>query len=96
MNYRNVNDDFFKDWLLFREEELCSLKNTDDRKYTIEFDEISEKILDSIPEQYKNHIRQQLNQLDDNFMDYIGYWEEKFYRNGFCDGVELISGCLKS
>ena len=28
--------------------------------------------------------------LDNNLMDYIGYWQEKYYRNGFCDGIELI------
>ena len=33
--------------------------------------------------------------LDDNFFDYICYWNEKYFRNGFCDAVELISGCLR-
>jgi hypothetical protein len=28
-------------------------------------------------------------------MDYMHYWFEKYYRNGFCDAVELISGCLR-
>ena len=27
---------------------------------------------------------------DKNFYDYIYYWCEKYYRNGFCDGIELI------
>ena len=35
------------------------------------------------------------NILDDNFMDYIGYWNEKYYRKGFCDGIQLISECLE-
>ena len=29
------------------------------------------------------------------FMDYIGYWNEKYFRNGFCDGIELIVGSTK-
>ena len=29
-------------------------------------------------------------------MDYVGYWNEKYFRNGFCDAVELISGCFNS
>lgn len=33
--------------------------------------------------------------FDENFMDYIGYWNEKYYRNGFCDGVQLVLGCIK-
>ena len=32
--------------------------------------------------------------IDDNFFDYICYWNEKYYRNGFCDGVDLIIGCI--
>ena len=40
------------------------------------------------------NIKSQLDRLDKNFMDYICYWNEKYYRNGFCDGVELIIGCI--
>ena len=94
-NFREVNDDILKDWLSFREEtELCFV-NDEDRKHTVEFDEISERILKNIPKQNRNYVQRQLNILDDNFMDYIGYWNEKYYRNGFCDGVELIGGCFK-
>ena len=32
--------------------------------------------------------------FDENFMDYIFYWNEKYYRNGVCDGVQLIGGCM--
>ena len=32
--------------------------------------------------------------LDDNFLDYLGYWNEKYYRNGFCDAIQLITGSL--
>lgn len=60
----------------------------------IRFDEFSDIILKSILKQNRPFIQKQLNKLDDNVMDYIGYWNEKYFRNGFCDGVELISGCL--
>lgn len=94
-NLREVNDDILKDWLLFREEDISSLKCDEDRKHWIYFDEISERILKNVPEQNKDYVQKQLNKLDDNFMDYIGYWNEKYYRNGFVDGVELISGCFR-
>ena len=29
-------------------------------------------------------------QLDKNFMDYLYYWNEKYYRNGFADVIELL------
>ena len=93
---REVNDDILKDWLLFREDELSSLTCNEDRKHWVYFDEISERILKNIPKQNRAYIQKQLNLLDDNFMDYIGYWNEKYDRNGFCDGVQLIGGCLKN
>ena len=50
-NLRMVNDDLLKDWLYFRDENLCSLVNTEDRKHMIKFDEISDSILKNIPKQ---------------------------------------------
>ena len=93
-NLREVNDDILKDWLLFREDEIASLKTDEDKKHWIYFDEISERILKNVPKQNQKYAKNQLDRLDKNFMDYICYWNEKYYRNGFCDGVELIMGCI--
>ncbi len=93
-NLREVNDDILKDWLMFREDDLCSLTCDEDRKHFVYFDEISDKILNSIPKQNKDFVRKQLNILDDNFLDYLGYWNEKYYRNGFVDGSQLVMGCF--
>ena len=93
-NFREVNDDILKDWLLFREDELSSLTCEEDRKHWVYFDEISKKILNSIPKQNRAYVQKQLNVLDDNFLDYLGYWNEKYYRNGFVDGVQMIMGSL--
>ena len=92
-NFREVNDDILRDWLNFREEDLCSLTCGEDRKHHIYFDEISERILKNVPKQNQKYVQKQLDQLDKNFMDYIDYWNEKYYRNGFADGVQLIGGC---
>ena len=94
-NFREVTNDILKDWLLFREDELSSLTCDEDRKHWVYFDEISERILKNIPKQNKNYVQKQLNILDDNFLDYLSYWNEKYYRNGFCDGVQLVGGCLE-
>ena len=94
-NLREVKDDLLKDWLLFREDEIASLSCDEDRKHWVYFDEISENILKSVPKQNRFYIQKQLNKLDNNFLDYLGYWNEKYYRNGFCDGVQLILECLK-
>ena len=95
LNFREVNDDFLKEWLLYREDEISSLSWDEDRKHWVYFDEISDKILNSIPKQNRDFVRRQLNVLDDNFLDYLGYWNEKYYRNGFVDGVQIVMGCLK-
>lgn len=92
---RDVKDDLLKDWLYFRDENFCSLVNAEDRKHMIKFDEFSDIILKSISKHNRPFVQKQLNKLDDNVMDYIGYWNEKYFRNGFCDGIELISGSTK-
>ena len=95
VNFREVNDDILKEWLLYIEDVISSLSCEEDRKHWVYFDEISDKILKSIPKQNRDFVRKQLNILDDNFLDYLGYWNEKYYRNGFCDGVQLIMGCFE-
>lgn len=96
VNFREVNEnDILKEWLLFREDEISSLTCEKDRKHWVYFDEISDKILNFIPKQNRDLVRKQLNILDDNFLDYLGYWTEKYYRNGFCDVVQLIMGCFE-
>ena len=82
-NLREVNDDILKDWLEFREETLCCTLSAEDKKHFVYFDEISKK-----------YVKKQLDLLDENFMDYIFYWNEKYYRNGFCDEVQLVIGCF--
>ena len=95
-NLREVNDDILKDWLEFKEETLCCTLSTEDKEHFVYFDEISERILKNVPEQNKKYVKKQLDLLDENFMDYIFYWNEKYYRNGFCDGIELIGGCFEA
>lgn len=93
-NFREVNNDILKDWLEFRDQTEFAYMTKEDKKHMIYFDEICEKILNSVPKQNRNFIQKQFNQLDDNLMDYISYWNEKYYRNGFCDGVQLIAKCF--
>lgn len=95
-NLREVNDDILKDWLEFREETLLCNLSAEDKKHFVYFDDISERILKNVPEQNKKYVKKQLDLLDENFMDYIFYWNEKYYRNGFCDGIELIGGCFEA
>ena len=93
-NFREINNDILRDWLSCREETVLGRLTDEDRKHYIYFDEIAENILKNVPKPNQRYVRNQLNRLDKNFTDYICYWNEKYYRNGFCDGVELIIGCI--
>ena len=93
-NFRNVNDDILKEWLNFKEETDLAFINDEERKHTVKFDDFSQKILKSIPKQNRKFVEKQLELLNPSFLDYTVYWNEKYYRNGFCNGVELIIGCI--
>ena len=56
---------------------------------------LQKKILKNVPEQNKKYVQKQLDQLDKNFIDYLYYWNEKYYRNGFADVIELFEISFK-
>ena len=93
-NFREVNDDILKEWLSFRDETISGRLTKEDKKHYINFDEIAENILRNVPKQNQKYVKNQLDRLDKNFMDYLFYWNEKYYRNGFVDGVQLIGRCF--
>ena len=94
-NFREANDDIIKEWLEFREKTAFCNMTPQDKKYCIYFDELAEKILNNVPKQNKKYVKKQLEQLDENFMDYLSYWNEKYYRNRFVDGSQLVMGCFE-
>ena len=96
INFREVKDDLLKEWLNLREENELAYLNEEDKKHVIDFDEICEHVLRNVPDMNQKYVKKQLELMDRNFMDYVSYWNEKYYRNGFCDGVNLICGCLNS
>ena len=54
-----------------------------------------ETIMKNIPKKRKKYVENRFKEFSEEYMKYIAYLNEKYYRNGFCDGVELISGCLR-
>ena len=56
---------------------------------------MTERILKNVPNQDQKYVKKQLELLDRNLLDYVCYYNEKYYRNGFCDGIQLIIGCLE-
>ncbi len=89
-NFREVNNDILKEWFDYREDTYFCNTNEQDKKYEINLEEIGDRILKNVQKQNQKYVRSQLDLLDKNLFDYITYWNEKYYRNGFCDGVEII------
>ena len=89
-NFREVNNDILKEWFDYREDTYFCNTNEQDKKYEINLEEIGDRILKNVQKQNQKYVRSQLDLLDKNFFDYITYWNEKYYRNGVCDGVEII------
>ena len=89
-NFREVTNDILKEWFGYREDTYFCNTNEQDKKYQINLEEIGDRILKNVSKQSQKYVKSQLELLDKNFFDYITYWNEKYYRNGFCDGIEII------
>ena len=94
-NFREVNDDILKELFEFKDESLGRFTSEEDQKHSINFEDIAKNILRNVPEQNKKYVKKQLDLLDENYLDYIFYWDEKYYRNGFMDGVKMVMGCVE-
>ena len=90
----NESENLLKEWLEFREEELSRM-DENDQKHLINFDDYSEKILNNVSSENYNYVQKQLDKLDENYLDYIGYWNDKYYMSGFSDAIKLIASGLK-
>ena len=53
-----------------------------------------EKILDVIQDRDSNYISNVLDDFREEMLNHCVYWNEKYYRNGFVDGIQLIGGCI--
>lgn len=92
--FRKVNDDVMSSWIRFREDELLCCLDEEDKKHTIQFEEICKRVLKNVNDKNRKYVEKQLELLDRNFMDYLEYWNEKYYRCGFIDGAQLVMRCL--
>ena len=90
MDFNNDKiNNLFNDWIRFRDESFCSLTK-EDKEHLIDFDKYSDNILRNVSPTNKNYVQKQLDKLDENYLDYIGYWNDKYYKNCFKDAVNLI------
>ena len=90
----NESENLLKEWLEFREEDLCHIEE-EDKKYMINFDDYSEKILKNVTNESYNYVSKKLEFMYDDFNDYCTHWNNKYYMNGFSDAIKLIISGLK-
>ena len=88
-------NDIIQNWLEFREDEINSNPDSNEKEYYSILEEISDNILSAVSEINYEYVRSQLEKLDDNYMDYMGAWCHKYYKSGFSDGMKIVSGCYK-
>lgn len=86
---KNKIEEIINEWFNFREETLTQLE-PEDKKHLIDFDKHMENIMRNVPECNKKYVKKQFDSLDTNYFDYICYWNEKYYMNGFKDAMNLI------
>ena len=79
-NLREIKDDILKDGIEFRNETL-SVMSDEGKKHFINFEEILERILNSISNKNRKYVQKQLEILDRNIFDCTFYWNEKFFQN---------------
>ena len=96
MNKNDNNDELLQDWMEFRFEKLESNLNDEDRKHALKYDTFCEKILDVIQDRDSNYISNVLDDFREEMLNHCVYWNEKYYRNGFVNGVQLISRNLNN
>lgn len=93
VNFRDVNEnDILKEWFDFREETYLCYMTDEDKRHNFKFDEFKRNILMNILEQNKEYVEKQLQLIYDGFINYDIYITEKYYRNGFVDGSQLVMG----
>ena len=95
MNKDNNDDELLQDWMEFRFEKLESNLTDENRKHALNYDTFCEKILDVIQDRDSDYVSDILDDFREELLNYSIYWNEKYYRCGFCDGSQLVMGCFE-
>ena len=85
----NELNDLLSDWIIFRDEELARLTK-EDKKHLLHFDELEDKLLKSLPYKNREFAKKILEQIYDDFFFFFSYYNDKYYRAGFGDCLNLV------
>ena len=89
----NKINDLLKQWIIFRDEELATLTK-EDRKHPLRFEDFEGKLLKNLPSEYRKNAEILLEKMYDDFLDFSNYYNEKYYRAGFGDCLNLVIASL--
>ena len=81
--------DLMNEWIIFRDEELCKLTKKD-LKHSLNFDDFSNLVLKNVSKKSEKFMLKQLDKFYNNIMDFTGYYNDKYYRAGFGDCLNLV------
>ena len=71
--------------------DLCSIEIYDIEKDKLKlYNKYWDNILKNVASCNRKYVQKQLDKLDENYLDYIGYWNDKYYRAGFGDCLNLV------
>ena len=90
MKSNDKDDELLKDWMEFRFEKLESNLTDEDKKHALNYDTFCEKILDIIPDKDSDYVSDILDDFREELLTHCVYWNEKYYRAGFCDSIKII------
>lgn len=91
LNTDNKDNELLRDWLEFRFEKLESNLTDEDKKHAINYDTFCEKILDIIQDKDSDYVSDILDNFREELLNHCVYWNEKYYKCGFSDGIKVIS-----
>lgn len=81
--------DLMNEWIIFRDEELCKLTK-EDLQQSLSFDNFSNLVLKNVSKKSEKFMLKQLDKFYDQMMDFTGYYNDKYYKAGFADCLNLV------
>jgi len=90
---KNELQNLLDDWMNYREEELSTLTEKD-KKHLPGFEDRMEIVLQYVHSNNKKCVNELLEDMYNDLMDYSWYWDRKYYKSGFSDGIKLILSVL--
>lgn len=77
-------------WLEFREEELETGLSKEDKKHMYDFEKCANMVLNYVNGDMYNFAKKELDKLESDVLDSMGYFNRKYYMAGFSDALEII------